>query len=105
MPKYLFTYHGGSAPQSQEEGAKVMEAWNNWFNGLGSAVVDMGNPTGASGTVGSDGSTSAGGGANPVTGYSLINADNLDAALEIARGCPQLAANGTIEVSETVDVM
>ena len=104
MAKFVFVYHGGSAPESEEEGAAVMKAWMDWFAGLGSAVVDAGNPTGASATVGSDGSTSQGGGANPVTGYSLINADSLDAALVIARGCPQLASGGSIEVAETIDM-
>jgi hypothetical protein len=67
-------------------------------------VVDGGNPTGASATVGSDGSIRQGGGANPVNGYSLINADSLDSALVIAKGCPQLASGGTIEVAETIDM-
>ena len=30
MAKYLFVYHGGSMPESEEEGAKVMEAWGLW---------------------------------------------------------------------------
>jgi hypothetical protein len=104
MAKFVFVYHGGSAPESEAEGAAVMKAWTDWFAGLGAAVVDAGHPTGASATVGSDGSTSQGGGANPVNGYSLINADSLDAALVIAKGCPQLASGGTIEVAETIDM-
>jgi hypothetical protein len=104
VAKFVFVYHGGSAPESEAEGAVVMKAWMDWFAGLGSAVVDGGNPTGASATVGSDGSVSQGGGANPVTGYSLINADSLDAALVIAKGCPQLASGGTVEVAETIDM-
>jgi len=105
MAKYVFVYHGGGAPESEEEGAAVMQAWNDWFGGLGAAVVDAGNPTGASATVGSDGSTTPGGGANPVTGYSIISADSLDAALVLAKSCPQLASGGTIEVAEALDIM
>ena len=41
MAKFLFVYHGGSAPESEEEGAAVMQAWNEWLGGLGSAVVDQ----------------------------------------------------------------
>jgi hypothetical protein len=40
-----------------------------------------------------------------VTGYSVFAADSLDGALEIARRCPHLAANGRVEVYETFDVM
>ena len=35
MAKFLFVYHGGSAPESEEEGAAVMQAWNEWLGGLG----------------------------------------------------------------------
>ena len=105
MSKFVFVYHGGSAPESEEEGAATMQAWNEWLNGLGSAVVDQGHPTGASATVGSDGSTTQGGGPNPVTGYSVISADSLEQALVFAKGSPQLAAGGTIEVAETLDIM
>ncbi len=105
MAKFLFVYHGGSAPESEEEGAAVMQAWNEWLDGLGTAVVDQGHPTGASATVGTDGSTTQGGGANPVTGYSIINADSLEQALVFAKGSPQLPSGGTIEVAETLDIM
>jgi hypothetical protein len=105
MAKYVFLYHGGSAPEAEEEGAAVMQAWNEWFESLGSAVVDTGQPTGQSATVGSDGATTQGGGANPVNGYSIISADSLEAALVHAKTSPQLAAGGTIEVAETFDIM
>lgn len=105
MAKFVFVYHGGSAPESEEEGAAVMQAWTEWFDGLGSAVLDAGHPTGASATVGSDGSTTQGGGSNPVTGYSIISADSLDDALVLAKGSPQLPSGGTIEVAEALDIM
>lgn len=106
MAKYVFVYHGGGgAPESEEEGAAVMQAWNEWFGSLGDAVVDIGNPTGASATVGSDGSSSQGGGTNPVTGYSIISADSLDDALVLAKSSPQLASGGSIEVAEALDIM
>ena len=46
MAKYLYVYHGGSVPQSKEEGERVMQAWMGWFGQLGAAVVDGGNPVG-----------------------------------------------------------
>jgi hypothetical protein len=105
MAKYLLSYHGGGMPETEEEGARVMAAWESWMGGLGNAMVDGGNPTGQSATVGSDGSTSPGGGANPVTGYSIIEADSLDAAVELVKGCPILQSGGSVEVGETFDVM
>ncbi|HEY7565916.1 MAG TPA: hypothetical protein VIA81_13400 [Acidimicrobiia bacterium] len=102
MSKFVFLYHGGKAPESEEEGAAVMQAWNEWFGGLGSAVVDAGHPTGVSATVSPDGSISDGGGANPVNGYSIIEAGSLDDALIIAKGSPHLAAGGSVEVGEAL---
>lgn len=101
MAKYLFVYHGGRSPASQEEGVKAMAAWTGWFASLGAAVVDGGNPVGASSTVLSDGSVVANGGANPTTGYSVIEASDLDDALAKAKGCPILATGGSVEVAAT----
>ncbi|HUP16003.1 MAG TPA: hypothetical protein VM848_08140 [Acidimicrobiia bacterium] len=105
MANYLLLYHGGGAPEGAEAQAQVMDDWTKWFGSLGAAVVDGGNPTGVAKTVSSDGSVSDGGGSNPVTGYSVITADNLDAAVEMAKGCPHVTSGGSIEVAETFAVM
>lgn len=104
MAKYLLAYTGGIQPETEEDGQAVMNAWIAWFGSLGPAVVDPGNPIGASATVASDGSSSAGG-ASGITGYSVVEADSLDAATAIAQSCPHLAASGSVEVYETFDVM
>jgi hypothetical protein len=105
MAKYLLAYHGGGMPETEEENARVLEAWNGWYHTLGSSVVDGGNPIGPARTVSADGSVSDGGGANPITGYTIIEATGLDAAVELSRSCPILAAGGSIEVCETFEVM
>ena len=104
MSKYLFVYHGGKKPESKEEIAKVMDAWGKWFGSMGSAVVDGGNPVGMSSTVQSDGSVVSNGGANPASGYSLIEAPSLDDAIAKAKGCPVLGAGGSIELAEAFDM-
>jgi hypothetical protein len=104
MPKYLFAYHGGGAPTNPEDQKKVMDAWGAWFGTLGRAVVDGGNPVGPSSTVKADGSLVAGGGANPVSGYSLIEAADLNDAHQKAKGCPLLKAGGTIEIAQAFDM-
>ncbi|MEO8883410.1 MAG: YciI family protein [Devosia sp.] len=105
MTKFLLVYHGGNAPSSKEEGEKVMAAWGQWIGGLGKALVDVGNPTGAAKTVAPGGKVSNGGGSNATTGYSILEAASLDAAVAAVKGCPQLAAGGTIEVAEITPVM
>jgi hypothetical protein len=101
MPTYLYVYHGGSTPSSPEEGEKAMAAWGAWFEGLGAAVVDGGNPVGQSMTVFLGGVTEDGG-ANPVSGYSKVQAENMDAAIEMARGCPIIEDGGSVEVAEAM---
>lgn len=103
MPKFMYIYHGGKAPESPEEGAKVMAAWTAWFEGMGAAVVDGGNPAGMSKTVSASG-VAEDGGANPVSGYSLVNAADHDAAVEMAKTCPILSDGGTVEVAEAMEM-
>jgi len=102
MTKFLLSYHGGSMPQTPEDGARVMKAWTDWMTGLGKAIVEPGNPTGGTKTIAANGSISAGGGANAVTGYSVIEAGSLDAAIALAKSCPQLASGGSVEVGELI---
>jgi hypothetical protein len=104
MPKYLFTYHGGGMPESEAEQAKHMAAWGEWMGANATAFVDMGAPVGAIKTVGTNGATD-GGGANPVGGYGLVEASDIDAACAIAKGCPVVTlSGGTVEVGETFEV-
>jgi hypothetical protein len=59
MAKYVLTYHGeGGMPETGEEVNQVMAAWGAWFEQLGAAVVDGGNPFGAASTISPDGSVS-----------------------------------------------
>jgi hypothetical protein len=104
MAQFLLAYHGGTPPQTEDEGAAVMQAWTAWFGTLGEALVDGGKPTGDKATVAVDGSSTSGGGANPINGYSIVSAATLDDALSIAKGCPHLDAGGTIEVGELLDM-
>ena len=104
MATFLLVYHGGSMPETPEENAQVMAAWNAWMGTLGERLVDAGNPVSQVKTVAADGSVSDGG-TNPSTGYSIIKADNIDAAVALAKGCPVLQGGASVEVAETLDVM
>ena len=104
MPKFMFIYHGGGRPETPEEGERVMAAWGAWMEGLGAALADPGNPAGMSKTVSVDG-VADNGGSNPVSGYTLVNAPDMDAAIEMAKGCPILeGGGGTIEIAEAMEM-
>jgi len=105
MAKFLLAYHGGGMPETEEEGARVMEAWGAWYQELGSAIADPGNPTGRGATVAPGGAISDGGGANPITGYTILEAADFDTAVTSAKGCPILDSGGSVEVCEIVNVM
>ena len=103
MANYVLAFKGGMQPESAEEGAAVMNAWMVWFGSLGEAIASPGNPFGASAALASDGSVSDTA-PSGLTGYTVLAADNLSAATEMAKSCPHLASGGTIEVYETVEV-
>ena len=99
MPDYVLAYHGGGKmPETPEEGAKLRARWQAWVVGLGNAMVNPGTPLGKSRTVAAGG-VSDDGGPNPLMGFSVVKADSMAAALEMAEACPHLAI-GTIEVAE-----
>lgn len=105
MAKFMLVYHGGGEmPADEAEQAEMMAAWNNWFGSLGGAVIDGGCPVGQSKTVHSDGSVTDHGGANPVTGYSFIEAADYEDAVAKAKGCPMLDHGGTVELAQAMEM-
>ena len=105
MAKFLFVYHGGKKPVTQEEIDKVLQEWGEWFGSMGSDVIDGGNPVGLSTTVNSDGSVMDNGGSNPTSGYSIIEAGSVQQAVEKAKGCPILQSDGSVELAEIMGMM
>ena len=95
MPKYVFAYR---IQEGDSGSPDAMAQWMAWFEELGSAVVDAGNPVFSRSTLGNTGSGSA------LGGYSLITADDLEAAVTLAKGCPALAAGGGVEVGELAEM-
>ena len=104
MAKYLFIYHGGEHPETEEEVAQVLDAWGNWMGSMGAAVIDGGNPVGQASTVNPDGTLTDNGGPHPASGYGQFEAKDLDHALAKARGCPILEAGGSVELAECIDM-
>lgn len=101
MTKYLFGFHGGGDMSSDPKAAEAsMAKWVAWYKDMGPAVIDMGTPAMSAKTVEPSGRVSNGGGANPLTGYSIVEARDIDGAVSLAKGCPIYAHGGTVEVAE-----
>lgn len=103
MANYVLVYHGGSMPESPEEGAKVMKAWTDWFGAIADALVDGGNPASRTKRIAANGSVSDD--PSGPSGYSVIKAGSIDEAVAIARGCPVLQGGASVQVVETFDAM
>ena len=101
MAHFVLAYKGGGSAEGEEAQAAAMAAWGAWFGSLGSAVVDAGAPFAGSATVANDKSVGNGG---TLTGYSVISADSLDAAVSAAKGCPIFASGGSVEVYESMEM-
>jgi hypothetical protein len=103
MTKFVLLYSGGGMPETEEEQAAVMAAWFAWYEAMGEAVFDAGNPFApVAKTISSGGSVSDGNA--PSTGYTIISADSIEAAVELAKGCPNLTSGGSVSVCETFPI-
>ncbi len=103
MTNYVLVSHGGSMPETPEEGARFMQAWTDWYDKLGAKIVDRGNPLAVKKQIAPDGSVRDDSGT--MNGYIIIRADSLDEAVVLARGCPVLGGGSTLQVLETYSTM
>jgi hypothetical protein len=105
MADFLFIYRGGSdATLPPDEMQKIMQKWGEW---IGQAMQKgwMTNPGDAltlevrmvnAKKVVTDGPFVES--KEIVGGYSIVKADNINAAAELAKGCPGLLTGGLVEV-------
>ena len=103
MPQYMITYLGGDQPPSREEGEKHYADYMQWLNSLGDTAVSPANPLKDTKTVNPDGSV-ADGSTTTMSGFTIVKAESMEAALSIAKACPFLDINGSLEVSELVQM-
>jgi len=80
MPRYIIVYIGGNPPSSPEEGKKHFAKYQQWLTSLGSGSVTA------------------------MSGYTIIEVESMDEALEIAKACPFLETGGSLEVSELMQM-
>jgi hypothetical protein len=105
MSEFVFLYRGGEAGGSPEKMQQVMQKWMAWFKGLAEKgnVKDQGQPLERTGKLvrGNKKTVTDGPFAEAkdvVGGYTLIEARDLDHAVELSKGCPILEVDGAVEV-------
>ena len=107
MAKYMMIYKGEAtdmADMTEEEGAAVMAKWGTWMEKVGSALADVGTPFGPGTSIVDDGTSGA---AISLTGYSIVEAESMAHATELADGHPYLsegAGNYSVELFEMMPV-
>ncbi len=93
MANFVLTFRNSTdhAVSAAEGGA-----WMEWFGTIGASIVDPGSQVGATSTLGNGPTGSV------VSGYTVISAADLEAAVLLAKGCPGLSHGGAVEVGELI---
>jgi hypothetical protein len=101
MTKYLITYHnGGPMPSDPKAMEQMKMAFGKWLQEAGTAIVDPGAPVmKVKQVAGSNPSASI-----EVGGYSIIQAENEEAAASILKSHPFVARGGTLQVNQVLGV-
>ena len=113
MSKYMLLIRGGGeamAAMSPEEKEKNMESWKTWMSGLaengklvdGLPLAEEGKRITGREKLVSDGPYAEG--KEIVGGYIIVNASDMDAAVELAKGCPIFENNGETEIRELLSM-
>ena len=99
MKKFVFTYHDNWTEPTQE----IMDAWMTWFGAIGESIVDGGNPFGPGKEFMRGAVKDLSPEQSPATGYTIVNAESMDAAIKLLEGCPILD-DGSIHVYEAMSM-
>jgi hypothetical protein len=102
MTKYMILYRAPASAREQmaagtpEQAQAGMEAWMQWAQKAGPAIVDMGAPLAGVSEAG----TPVPAAGQIIGGYSILEAQSAAALGEVLAGHPHLESGGTIEVHE-----
>ena len=87
MKKFVIFHYGFEMPTPE-----IMEAWSKWFESIGEKIVDPGSPLGNGREISRSGTKELPMGLDSLTGYTVINAENIEEAEKIAKGCPMITS-------------
>ena len=103
MTQYVIVYLGGEQPATPEEGQAHFAKYKEWLASLGDAAVSPANPLKNTVTIHPDRSISSES-MTGMSGYTIVQADSMEAALEMAKTCPFLDIGGNLEVSQVISM-
>ncbi|MGI9641585.1 MAG: hypothetical protein ACR2N9_02260 [Acidimicrobiia bacterium] len=96
MKKFILIYHG-----YQSSTPEHVAAWNTWVQRRAGSIADLGNSFGPGRRITSDRTIELSLSSNPASGYSVVNAEHLDAAEQLLEGCPIVDSVSLYEALKT----
>ena len=104
--KYVILYSGGSMTENEAEQKAALQSWQDWYSRIGNALVDAGNPFGQMAkSINPNGMVMDDSDDCMPSGYTIIQADDIDSAVMLAKSCPILKDGAKVSVFETFDAM
>jgi len=101
MARFLITYHTGGMPQDPESIARARRAFTQWAAKTGPALADIGTPIRSATTISSDGIHN-GAPSGPFMGWSVIEAEDGNAAACLLANHPFISLGGILQLSEPI---
>ena len=103
MANFMIAYYGGDKPSSEEEGMAQMNKWKAWVESVGEKMINPGTPLMGSKIVTSS-NVQDDNDPSSMKGFAVVNAESIEAAIEIAKSDPFLETNGTLRVSQMMEM-
>lgn len=101
MAKFLITYYAADMPSDPESIADTRRAFMRWAEQAGPALAEIGAPVRSARTIGAEGAQDAVA-AQPLMGWSMIEAADTDAAVRLVQDHPFISRGGILQISEPV---
>ncbi len=93
MKNYMILHYGFEKPTPEE-----MSVWNNWFESIADKQVERGGFHSGGREFSQSGTKDLPFGKDSITGYTVIEAENLDEAEKIAQECPFVLSTRVYEI-------
>ena len=87
MKKFFLLHYGYQTPTKE-----IGEAWKKWFDAWGDRFVDSGTPFGPGIEIKAGETKHLAVDQEAITGYSIINAESIEEAENIAQSCPSITS-------------
>ena len=101
MARFLVTYYAGDMPQDPESIAQARRAFLQWAAKTGAALADVGEPIRSATTISTDG-IHDGPPAGPFMGWSVIEAEDGNAAVCLMKDHPFISRGGILQLNEPI---